>query len=290
MHRRRPGSGTAAWSRPSRAALALALALAVAGAAPGCGGGATPAPPAVHNLEEPVATDELTIAQRWAGAIHTDADAPGLEVHAIRDADAYRAFVARLPERRIQMKQPAPPSRDPLRAGPAIDFTRDMLIVAVRAETLQPAEIARVTRDGDRLVVDVVVAPQPPAARPDGVGAYAAVRVPHAGGAVAVATPRLITDAADLADAVGALVTVRGPLSRTRMPTILGVDVDGDGGDAAPEQEAEASGWLEVEVVTQAEIDARIAQSGQYAHRGPGTFYRLRAATGAGLAEARRTW
>jgi hypothetical protein len=242
-----------------------------------------------HRVEESAVTStELIVAQRWSGSIHLAGDdaTPPLEVVIIRDEAAYHAFVARLPEKRVQMKQPAPPSDDPMRARPAIDFGVDMLVVVVRGDTLGPPTIARVNAAAGQVVIHYVAPPPPPEARPHGIGGYAAVQVPRTDGVAVLTPPRVITDRAELAGAVGELVTLRGALSRTRIPTILGVDVEAS--SAGHEQPAEATGWLEREVVTQAEIDARVASSGQYANRGAGTFHRLVAPDGAGLATARR--
>ncbi len=235
-------------------------------------------------------SNELSISARWAGPIHLPAGATGVEALIIRDAAGYDALLARLPERRIQMKQPAPPSEDPLRGRPAVDFSARMIVVVVRGDTLQPPEIARVIAEPARVVVRFVAPTPPPEARPSGVGAYSAVLVPRTDGAVEAIGPRLLADADGdaLAAAVGDLVTLRGTMSRTRIPTLLGVDVAE--GSAEPEQLAEASGWLERDDVTQAEIDARVAREGQYAHRGAGTFYRLVAPSGGGLAAAHRVY
>ncbi|MBK9034575.1 MAG: hypothetical protein IPL61_25460 [Myxococcales bacterium] len=257
----------------------------------GACGGDRPAAPTIHNQpSDPTmaTTTELPVTARWAGPIQVGADDPGLVALAIRDAAAYDALLARLPAHRIQMKQPAPPSDDPLRARPPIEFATRMLVVVTRGDTVGAPTIARVEAGPDRVVVRVVAPSPPPEARPLGVGGYAAVEVPRVDGPVTIVGPRVITDPADVPGAVGELVTLRGPLARTRLPTLLGVDIDE--GDADGDAPTEASGWLERTVVTQAEIDAQIAASGQFAHRGPGTFYALRAPVGDGLAAARRAW
>lgn len=94
-----------------------------------------------------------------------------------------------------------------------------------------------------------------------------------------------MTDRAELYPLIGQVVTLRGELANTRIPALLGVDVEV--GTATPGETAEATGLLDGEIVTQREIDDRIAASGQYAHRGPGTFLRLVALDGRGLATAR---
>ena len=234
-----------------------------------------------------MASNDLTIAQQWDGVIRVEGGS-GVSGLVIRDDAAYDAFLARLPEQRVQMKQPAPPNDDPMLARPAIDFATDMLVVVIRAGTLERPGLARITADGGRVTVTHVSPPPPPAAMPSGIGAYTAARVPRADGELALVAPPLIEDEAALAAAAGTLVTLRGELSRTRIPTILGVDVDpgsADGGDRA-----EATGWLESTEVTQAELDAEIAEHGQFAHRGPGTFRRLVAPDRKGLAAAQRIY
>jgi hypothetical protein len=96
----------------------------------------------------------------------------------------------------------------------------------------------------------------------------------------------VITDPSQLDAHVGQVITIRGTLARTKIPTILGVDVAA-GPSALEEQPAEATGRLEREVITQEQLDAQIARMGQFANRGAGTFYRLVSTDGAGLARPR---
>jgi len=90
----------------------------------------------------------------------------------------------------------------------------------------------------------------------------------------AVSQELIIERAADVAGALGKRVTLRGPVENSKIATLLGVDVDSDSPDLRG-QAAEATGVLERTTVTQAELDAELARVGQFAHRGPGTFYRL---------------
>lgn len=99
----------------------------------------------------------------------------------------------------------------------------------------------------------------------------------------------VLTDPAELDRHIGELVTLRGTLSRTKIPTILGVDVAGPAPDALAERPAEATGVLEREVITQEELDRQIAEIGQFANRGAGTFYQLIRPGGGGLATPRAT-
>ena len=229
---------------------------------------------------------ELTISATWSGAIDVD-EGSGVVGEAIRDDAAYAALVARLPERRVQKKQPAPPSTDPLRARPAIDFATHMLVVITRSGTMSPIEIARIEQSERGIVVRYAVTPDTPAARPYEVGTYAAAVVPRRDGVLELLGPRVIEDEREVDAAVGQLVALRGVVVASRRPTLLGVDIDDrDTGGAL----VEATGWLEREVVTRAELDATLAQVGQFAHRGAGTFYRLVALGGVGLARPYRRY
>ncbi|MBL8623546.1 MAG: hypothetical protein JNK64_19720 [Myxococcales bacterium] len=228
----------------------------------------------------------LPIAARWRGQIHLDVDDDATPV-AVRDEATYDALIARLPTHRIQQRQPAPLSSDPLRARPPIDFGRAMLIVITRGDTMDPPTLAAVIDAGDHVLVRYAATPPPPAARCYGIGGYAAAQVPRVDGPLVARPARTIVDAADVPAAVGDLVTLRGPLHATRRPTLLGVDVD-DGGAAAGL--VEATGWLEREDVRQDELDAQLAAHGQFAHRGAGTFYRLVAVEGGQLARPRAAY
>jgi hypothetical protein len=255
-----------------------------------CGRGDGPTRAPTHNQPEervPSKPTELVPLERWRGPIDLPNDEPVTAI-AIRDQAAYDALIARLPPERIQMKQPAPPSDDPLLKRPPIDFTTHMLVVVTRGDTLTPPTLARVIDEPDRVVVRYVAPGPPPEARPHGVGGYVAVKVPRAEGPIELVGPRLIEDPAALPAAVGDLVTLSGALEPSKIPTLLGVDVDPDSevGDA----KVEASGWLESTVVTQQQIDDEVKANGQFATRGPGTFYSLRAIDGPGLARAERAW
>lgn len=89
-------------------------------------------------------------------------------------------------------------------------------------------------------------------------------------------SPPLITREDQLDAHVGELVTVRGEVTNTKWPTILGVDIASDDPDLRGRQ-GEATGILERYVVTQEELEALTAEmGGPFQNRGPGTFYRLR--------------
>jgi hypothetical protein len=84
----------------------------------------------------------------------------------------------------------------------------------------------------------------------------------------------VITRESELDGAVGRTVRLSGTVANSRIATLVGVDVASEAPDLRG-QPAVASGRLEREVVMQEAIDREIAAHGQFAHRGPGTYYRL---------------
>jgi len=84
---------------------------------------------------------------------------------------------------------------------------------------------------------------------------------------------------------VGSAVTLEGVVSNTKLPTILGVDVETGSPDLRGKR-ARASGVLRKSVVTAAHLKEGEARHGIVANRGPGTFYHLEAHDGRGLARA----
>ena len=88
-------------------------------------------------------------------------------------------------------------------------------------------------------------------------------------------TPILITETVQVEDAVGKLVTLRGEYVASKIPGLLGVDVDGH--DLGPEvKNATATGVLRKSVVTKEELEETSRKFGHpFANRGPGTFYHL---------------
>jgi len=112
--------------------------------------------------------------------------------------------------------------------------------------------------------------------------ALAACSAPEDNGGImspGAAKPILITSADQLEAAVGLPVVLRGVVVNSKIPTLLGVDIESSSPDLRG-QRATASGWLKKRVVTQEALDAEVKVRGEFAHRGPGTFYRLVDANG----------
>jgi hypothetical protein len=98
--------------------------------------------------------------------------------------------------------------------------------------------------------------------------------------------PPLLSSRDELDRHLDRLVAIRGIVSPTKIPTIIGVDVR-DPHDELRDKEAYAVGILRKWTETQEGIDARTRKYGVFAHRGPGDFYALYFDLSGELAEAR---
>lgn len=131
-------------------------------------------------------------AERWTGRISAavglgdDTGAPSHEV--IRDEAAWQGFVAQIPTHEITPTQPAPPSTDPLLTMTGIDWSRKMVIVVRRGDTMYVApEIGAVGLREGRLEVTYGLPPLGETAlyaAQQGIGTYAAVLVDRWDGAI----------------------------------------------------------------------------------------------------------
>lgn len=144
---------------------------------------------------EPTASSREAIMQVWHGHFIIPSASPGRDLRempprVIRTDAGYDQFVALIPEHRVQKRQPAPPSDDPLLARPRIDFATHALVVGFRTDTMQPGLFEPTITVTDDLVT-VRLADKDPgdsamAARRMDVGAYVAVLVEHGGRAITV--------------------------------------------------------------------------------------------------------
>jgi len=142
--------------------------------------------PMAASTDNPTNPVPITTYSRYAGQIIHGGPASGVEPagRVIRDQAEYAALVATLPKYRVQMKQPAPPSEDPLLKRPPIDFSRHMLVVAIRRSMFYRPKIRRVLlAHGKELIVEILhespAGIMAMASRSD-VGTYEAVIVPRA--------------------------------------------------------------------------------------------------------------
>jgi len=83
----------------------------------------------------------------------------------------------------------------------------------------------------------------------------------------------VITESKEVSKHVGRKITIVGPVSNTKQPQLLGVDVSANETDLRGKQ-AEATGILERFEITPAQ--AKELDRMGVAHRGAGVFYRLR--------------
>jgi hypothetical protein len=88
-------------------------------------------------------------------------------------------------------------------------------------------------------------------------------------------SPPVLTREDQIEAHVGRVVTLEGVVSRSKIPTLLGVDVNADSEHDLRGKRARATGTIVKSTVTQQELDEQIARLGQFANRGSGTFYRL---------------
>lgn len=127
----------------------------------------------------------MTPTARWHGYCHAEQD--GLTV--VRDQKGYDAFLDRIPTRRIQKKEPAPPSQDPLLKRPEVDWSKYVGIVAYsnNIHTEVTIEELRLEPDGESVQVKVRRFLPPGAehgARPYGYGQYDFVLIEKRSGAI----------------------------------------------------------------------------------------------------------
>jgi len=85
----------------------------------------------------------------------------------------------------------------------------------------------------------------------------------------------ILTNQSDLDLYVGKVITIRGKVTNTKIPTIIGVDVRSDAPDLRGEI-GEATGTLNKWTVTKEGLEQTIKEKGMFSNRGTGTFYRLK--------------
>lgn len=128
---------------------------------------------------------DVHVHARYAGYVrlpHIDpSQVLAREALVVRDRSAFDAFVDRIPEHRLQKRQPAPPSDDPLLDRPPVDFERRTMVVLIRGDTpWGTIEVKSLHREGDRVRVHREHPPLPdegPLAQPMGIGTYVALVV-----------------------------------------------------------------------------------------------------------------
>jgi hypothetical protein len=124
-----------------------------------------------------------SILQTWGGPINlklTDFGAELSTPSTVKNDGEYDAFIAEIPTKRIQMRQPAPDSDDPLLKRPPVDFETQMLLV-VRSGSIhgipEITEVFDTAAEQDVIYTIPVNEDAEQMAQPGATGRYAAVLV-----------------------------------------------------------------------------------------------------------------
>ncbi len=90
------------------------------------------------------------------------------------------SFLEILPKKAPHKRQPAPKNPDPLLLTNAVDFTKNILVIAMRKGTISthPIYLAKDTQE-DKVVLWFEIPDPPPEARPYGWGVYRGVLIPR---------------------------------------------------------------------------------------------------------------
>ena len=121
------------------------------------------------------------VIDSWTGKIYFE-NVENPKTLLIQNEQELSEFVDKIPSVLIQKTNPAPPSKDPLRNGKEIDFTTQMIAVALRFENMYAtSDIISVNRGEAGVVVHVTIPPVGETAMYSslmGVGTYSAVLIP----------------------------------------------------------------------------------------------------------------
>ena len=106
----------------------------------------------------------------------------------IKTQAQYETFVGKIPKRTISKTNPSPPSKDPLLKKPPIDFSKHMMLVAVRANSMYVTpKLESVVAEKNTLLVHILY-PDLGETRflnqMEGIGTYLAIVVPKHKGPV----------------------------------------------------------------------------------------------------------
>lgn len=117
--------------------------------------------------------------ERWEGFWHYEGQSGNWLV--IRNEEEFERFVERIPPTRVQQKQPAPPSDDPLLQRPPMDWEHYSLVAIWSHSIYIDCKILSTEREGDDLVLNMAYdAPAEDVSRyaqPLGIGQYCVARV-----------------------------------------------------------------------------------------------------------------
>lgn len=136
---------------------------------------------------------DLNTLTGWDGMFHLEEledDTANTQPFVVRTELEFQSLVSKIPKWKIQMRQPAPPSEDPLLKLSDLDFSNTMMLVIISDEMYSEPKIIGLSKDntgeaGDRqtqmLSVEYRIDRDPNAemmSKPNGVGRYYALQVP----------------------------------------------------------------------------------------------------------------
>jgi len=157
-------------------------------------------PPPPSQAECPGAAETgatATVHHSYTGQVSLPSRTPNepaadLPMRVIRDAASFEQLIRMIPVTQITKRRPSPPSDDPLLEPPDVDWSKHMVVVVFRADTMYvPPKLERPRQENGKLVLDLT---HPPlgdtanAAAMSGIGTYCAVVVDRFDGAVALHT------------------------------------------------------------------------------------------------------
>jgi hypothetical protein len=136
-----------------------------------------------------------TVHHSYTGQVSLPSPAPNepaadLPMRVIRDAASFEQLVRMIPVTQITKRRPSPPSDDPLLERPDIDWSKHMMVVVFRANTMYvPPKLERPRQQNGKLVLELS---HPPlgdtanAAAMMGIGTYCAIVIDRFDGDVAL--------------------------------------------------------------------------------------------------------
>lgn len=116
---------------------------------------------------------------QFKGWVFFEKDDEPLQSVILRNEKELEVFRKRIPKQVPTKKHPAPANKDPLLSGSPVDFTKHILVLALRDETISahPSYLASDSQQ-DKVVVWFEIPEPPPEARPFGWGVYRGVLIP----------------------------------------------------------------------------------------------------------------
>lgn len=145
-----------------------------------------------------VKPSDWTIQHSYTGRVHTPMSGIGsgpssIPPRFIRSESELESFREMIPKKEITKRAPAPDSDDPLLKPVDVDFSKEMIVVAFRIDTMYVhPKLDNVRAEGDKLLIDLKYPPLGDTqfnAAQSGIGTYQAIVVKRFEGAIEVLRP-----------------------------------------------------------------------------------------------------